>query len=726
MKNLLFKFLFIVIVINARYPLFSQTIELYGNYHTMGIIVNLNENDDPENDAVMTIKYRVVDSTFKEGFPATRTNNTQFVGSLFWLKPNTNYEVIATIQDSTSPSLDGTILQASSKTRENPKRFNAKKSYYVSPNGNDTSYTKSSPGSIEEAVKLVKAGEEIVLLGGIYHTGKLVFAYQGSEESPITIRSAQGERAIFDGADTVKHTWKNEGQGIFSTELDYENTRLIIADNRRLYQYKSMNDLNNLIWELDGFFVEGKKVYVKIQGKNPADLKMIISDKHNAFTVWDKDYFHFRNLTFRNYGQGDWAKAIYFYSSSHNVVDSCLFAMNNLGVGIKYSSDQITVQNCEFYDDTDMWDWNAMKASIVESTLISFYDPVLGRGHVIRNNVFHDCQDGMSPGSFYKNELTTELDIYDNIIYNAGDDGISVDGWASNVRVWNNTIYDVLVGISFAPINKGPAYAIRNLIYNTGYGNSIYRGMSFKFNSGYAKSGKMYLFHNTSDAMMEGVDGFECKIPGDWEQIYTRNNAFTGNRYAISYLVGSGNRPLDMDYDNLFTTAEDEFAYFYDNQSHHYTTFNDFQTATGLEPNGIASNPTFKSSSDGDYSLSKDSPLIDKGVLIPGINDDFYGKNPDIGAYEYIPANSIAKDYAIDKITISPNPAIDLIEIINAAKDCKLFLYDAKQSLKIKTNCDSSNMILDIGNLKSGIYFLVFVDKNQKIKSVKKLVKIDF
>ena len=169
MKNLLFKLLVIVIIINTQYPLFSQTIELYGNYHTMGIIVNLDENDDPENDAVMTIKYRVVDSTFQEGFPATRTNNTQFVGSLFWLTPNTNYEVIATIQDPTSPNLNGTILQASSKTRENPRRFNSKKSYYVSPNGKDTSYTKSSPGSIQEAIKLVKAGEEIVLLGGIYH-----------------------------------------------------------------------------------------------------------------------------------------------------------------------------------------------------------------------------------------------------------------------------------------------------------------------------------------------------------------------------------------------------------------------------------------------------------------------------------------------------------------------------------------------------------------------------
>jgi len=709
MKNLFCKLLFLAIALNIQYTLNSQSLELYGNYHTMGVIIALDENDDPENDAVATIKYRVVDSIFREGFPATRTNSTQFVGSLFWLKPNTNYEVIVTIQDPTSAGLDGTVLTSIAKTRKNPELYNSIKSYYVSPTGSGTLFGKSSPGSIEDAVKLVNAGEEIVMYGGVYHTGKLVFAYQGSKDAPITIRSIQGERAILDGSDTLKHTWINEGQGIYSTELDYKNTRLIIADRRRLYQYKSMDNLNNLTWDLDGFFVDEKKVYVKIRGKNPADLDMIISKEHNAITLWEKDYFHIRNLTFRYFGQGDWAKAIYFYSSSHNVVDSCLFAMNNLGVGIKYNSNQITVQNSEFYDDTDMWDWNAMKASIVENTLLSFYDPVSGRGHVIRNNIFHDCQDGMAPGSFYQNELTTELDIYNNTIYNAGDDGISVDGWASNVRVWNNKIYDVLVGISFAPINKGPAYAIRNLIYNTGYGNSIYRGMSFKFNSGYDKSGKMYLFHNTSDALLEGIDGFECKIPGDWELIYSRNNAFTGNRFAISYLEGSGDRPLDMDYDNLYTSDESKFAYWYDNQSHNYSTLNEFQSETGLEQNGIASKPGFLSSATGDYSLAKESPLIDKAVFIPGINDGFYGDSPDIGAFEWRAPLGVINDEK-SGIIIYPNPASSFLNIVLDNNNTKINSVDiytiSGKKIISKENTESNNLRCNIEELPEGIYII--------------------
>lgn len=34
------------------------------------------------------------------------------------------------------------------------------------------------------------------------------------------------------------------------------------------------------------------------------------------------------------------------------------------------------------------------------------------------------------------------------------------------------------------------------------------------------------------------------------------------------------------------------------------------------------------------YSLQPSSPLIDAGIHIPGINDDFAGSAPDIGALE--------------------------------------------------------------------------------------------
>ncbi len=636
---------FISIIFLAIFSMQLQaaTIALYGNYHTMGVIIGLNDGEDPENDAVANIEYRSQGGTYQEGFPATRTNDTQFAGSIFWLQPGNTYDVRVTITDSTTPGLDNTILEQTGSTRPDPVWHTATTSYYVSPTGSGTAFTEANPGALSDAVSLVQAGEEIVLLDGIYYEGEFNLTRSGNAGEPITIRAQTGASAIMDGSDPSVFAWNDEGNDIYSTTLNVANTQLVVADGRRLYNYNSYSDLDNLIWGLDGFYEDNGTLYVKITGVNPADVEMIISKQHYAFDMTEQDYFHFRDITFRYYGQGNWSKALYFFSSSYNVVDNCTFAVNNNGIGIKYDSDQITIQNCEFYDDSDMWDWDAMKAAgDIESTCISFYDPVYGRGHIIRNNVIHDCMDGMSPGSFYHNPSTQEMDIYDNLIYNSGDDGISADGYVSNVRIWNNTIHDVLTGISFAPIEKGPAYAIRNLVYNTGYGNSDYSGLSFKFNSGYDPSGTMYLFHNTSDAVLPNVDGIEFKIPGDWELVYSRNNAFTGNDFAFSFIETGGNRELDMDFDNLYTTDSDKFAYWYDSQSNYYPTLAAFQTATNLELNGICETPLFTSPATGDYTLQSTSNLINAGVYIPGINDDFVGSAPDIGAFEYQSSLSVA------------------------------------------------------------------------------------
>ena len=45
--------------------------------------------------------------------------------------------------------------------------------------------------------------------------------------------------------------------------------------------------------------------------------------------------------------------------------------------------------------------------------------------------------------------------------------------------------------------------------------------------------------------------------------------------------------------------------------------------------------PAFADAANGDYTLRPASGLIDAGAVIPGINDDYVGSAPDIGAYEH-------------------------------------------------------------------------------------------
>jgi hypothetical protein len=220
--------------------------------------------------------------------------------------------------------------------------------------------------------------------------------------------------------------------------------------------------------------------------------------------------------------------------------------------------------------------------------------------------------------------------VYENLVYNAGDDGVETDGQCSNVRLWGNTFHDVLMGISLAPVYTGPVYAIRNLIYRTGVGNNSFTGSPFKFNSGYGASGPMVLLHNTADAALPGNNGLYVKAPGTWALIYARNNIWAGTAYAVENYNTS--QPIDLDYDDLWNGNTGDLARW---NNVRYATLAAFTGATGQEPHGMSTVPGFANPANGEYALTSTSQLIDEGTLIPGINDDYAGAAPDVGAFEY-------------------------------------------------------------------------------------------
>jgi hypothetical protein len=211
-----------------------------------------------------------------------------------------------------------------------------------------------------------------------------------------------------------------------------------------------------------------------------------------------------------------------------------------------------------------------------------------------------------------------------------GDDGMETDGQCSNVRIWGNTFHDVLMGISLAPVYDGPVYAIRNLIYRTGMGNNDFTGSPFKFNSGYGQSGPMILFHNTADAALPGNNGLYVKAPGTWDTITARNNVWAGTAYAVENY--NTEQPIDLDYDDLWNGGSGDLVRW---DGTRYATLAAFTADTGQEPHGLNLDPGFADAGDGDYSLDPASDLIDAGIAIPGINDDYAGGGPDVGAYEY-------------------------------------------------------------------------------------------
>ncbi len=607
-------------------------LELCGTFHAMGVIVELSSGDDPDGDAVAELAYRPTGSTgpYQPGYPLSRVEDTRFVGSLFWLEPGTSYDVRVTFVDGDGV-LDGTKVRGSATTRAESTVQTAVHSYYVSPGGSGSVCSVAQPCSLTEGLSQAQPGDEVVLRGGEYYEGGISLPRSGEDGAPITIVGYDGEEAILDGGDPAKFTWTAQGGGVYRTTVNVGDPHLVTAGGDRLYPYGSLSDLQGLIWGIPGFYVDGTSLYVRLAADaDPNGVEMVVSRFNYAFYV-EQDFIHLRDLTLRHYGQGDWAKAVYFDGASDNLVQGCTFAINDVGIGIKRASHRNLIEENEFYDTVFDWPWDGVKGgSGLETGGVVFYDPATGRGNVIRRNVFHDYFDGLNACPSWTAGLTNETDVYENLVYRAGDDGMETDGRCSNVRIWSNTFHDVLMGISLAPVYTGPVYAIRNVIYRTGVGNNDYTGSPFKFNSGYGTSGPMYLFHNTADAALPGNNGLYVKAPGTWAEMVARNNVWAGTAFAVENYNTS--QPIDLDHDDLWNDNLDDLVRW---DGTRYATLGAFSSGTGQESHGLSVEPGFVDTGSGDYSLSQDSDLIDSGQVIPGINDDYVGAAPDIGAYEY-------------------------------------------------------------------------------------------
>ncbi len=668
-------------------------LDLYGTFNSMGVIVTLDASNDPDRDAISNLEYRLSGETiYRRGFPLTRMADTRFVGSLFWLEPGSIYDVRVGFSDADNDPINGVVLTDSSSTRAEITIPIASHTYYVSTNGNGTGCSLASPCQLEEGLSQVHPGEEVVLRGGTYYQGDLSLPRSGVAGAPIVIRSFTGETAILNGADPAVFNWDSQGSGIYHTTANVADSYLVLANGERLLPYRSMADLQTLHWGIPGFYVNGVDLYVHLAGDaDPNNAAMIVSRFSSAFTI-EQNYIYFLNLTFQHFGVGDYPKALYFFNASDNLVQGCIFAMNNLGIGIKYDSHRNVIQDNLFYDAIFSWPWDSFYAGEVpyDGGGIRFYSPSDGRGTVIRNNTFHDFFDGFGACPEETSAITNETDIYHNLVYNSGDDGMETDGRCSNVRIWGNTLHDVLMGISLAPVYDGPVYAIRNLIYRTGAGNNDYSGSAFKFNSGYDQSGLMYLFHNTGDAFLTDPlsSGLHIKSPGSWTMITARNNIWSGTDYSISN--ANPDQPIDLDYDDLCTTRPGELAWWSNLDDRHLNTLLELQTATGQELHGMNALPGFTDAASGDYTLADSSELIDAGLVIPGINDNYLGSAPDIGAFEYegfgFTLSAIPNSHAIQpggtavytltlqslggftdtvQLTVS-NPSPDLIVILDA------------------------------------------------------------
>src|SRR4030095_9330096 len=239
-------------------------------------------------------------------------------------------------------------------------------------------------------------------------------------------------------------------------------------------------------------------------------------------------------------------------------------------------------------------------------------------------------------------------DIYNNDIHVTGDDFIEADGGVHNIPVMRNRgVNAAHTGLSAQSIFGGPAYYIRNVVYNTPValkfanpaGVVVYHNTFIAENRTAQRASNADLRHN----LFVGTDGATGITVLGGPTAYSRYdfNGYRPNRGAeFNYSWLGPRQGMQVDYDRP------------QNEAQRFKTLAEFAAATGQEAHGVEVDydifenlrpPIPPDSSKGspphetadlNVRLKTGSKAMDAGVRIPNVNDGFAGRAPDLGAYE--------------------------------------------------------------------------------------------
>jgi len=611
------------------------------------------------------------ESQWHNGVDMTFDRKKRLVWASIWpLEQGTTVEVKATFKpsaDAKPQTLDGTVT-----TRTLILEAKGGRTFYVSPSGDD-----GNPGTRERAFKTlqhaadtVRAGDTVYAMSGVYKERYLFRKLKGTEGKPIVFMAAPGQKPIIDGSTTIekgKGAWRKAGKGIYSTALDVkpDGKGYLAQDGKRMFRCWSLDDLkaNKLGVPRAWFFDDkAKKLFIMPgSGVDPEEHEYKVVFADYGVSLQASQYVVVRGFEVRYFGSA--AVGITEGARGCIVIDNVLHHAPGAVVMSGYDSTDNVVWRNDMYDEGLVdFTWSQIKASEYRRQGLTC---ATGRGSSICYNRVHEFFDCLDPETWQmveNIERNRDLDVMYNELYNSGDDAIEADGGGVNMRIHGNHIRNAFSAISIAPVERGPVYVTRN--------EASYKHLMLKLNVGDSDSrGWAFVYHNSGYCVLkDGADaGIAVSFPPlgfiPLENKVFRNNAFLAREYAI--LHNCANYSLDYDcYYGLPGQKQPVFSWDSLDAAGKRTTFDtrdfaQYVQKTGSELHGLYADPGFVSTPDvatvmsvpyeegyvsrgamvkdgnpGDLRLESTSPCIDRGVVIRGINEDFKGKAPDVGAVE--------------------------------------------------------------------------------------------
>ncbi|HYE17875.1 MAG TPA: right-handed parallel beta-helix repeat-containing protein [Tepidisphaeraceae bacterium] len=260
---------------------------------------------------------------------------------------------------------------------------------------------------------------------------------------------------------------------------------------------------------------------------------------------------------------------------------------------------------------------------------------VTGAGHVVAYNRIRAFADAMDT---YPSPRVEAIDFHHNDCTEMTDDGCELDYSQRNTRCFANRFTNVFQGISVQPVFGGPTYVFRNALYNVPM-------EPFKIHNG--PSGALF-YHNT---VVKKGPPMLVLTPEPASNLVMRNNLFVGTNYVAGVKMSACAweclpRMTYCDFDYSAFVGEGYPVYLKWNGTR-YPTFEAMRAKSPIERNALrlkaaglfASGAVPPSDEKVEQKVTDLRPaagagVVDAGEVLPGFNDGFGGKGPDIGAYE--------------------------------------------------------------------------------------------
>ena len=565
------------------------------------------------------------------------------------------------------------------------------KIYYVAPNGQTekSGETLSNPTTIEGAIERVKTGDVIVMRGGIYRTGNLVFN-QG-----ITIQPYADEQPVLKGT-YIATKWKNLGNGLWSTQWSrlfpskpadwWQRNR----EGKKTPQYLFNNDMvfvnGNFLqakgWEGEvnenSYYIDydAGLVYIGIDPTNKmveitafdAALVRTINDCHGKTS--DHKGPVIRGITFTGYAyraieiegkepEGLSAEADHGKDVIGTTLENCTISFCSRVAGY-FRGDHLTIRNCRVSD-----------TSTEGIYVIGSSDVLLEKNIFTRNNIekitgyypaavkiFNQCYRATC-----RDNLIINLPYSNGIWYDVGNvDGRFINNWVEGVGDINSEFSTAQPWPSnngfFFEISKG-AICAGNVFVNCDHGLWVLNSSDVKIYQNTFVNSTVCIARNARSAAGDHF-GWHPSTGPDIDKrdghIFV-NNLLTGDKDFKRLLLyvwqpdSLGNRVSNpqlkqFDYNMYVRTSESAnnpiilwSPVKYDNSQRLFNSLEEFQK---LYPdfsihsryfpnyNGLL----FKCSYLSNYELLKDFPESESGTQLPAVvNSLIHQSKKFIGAY---------------------------------------------------------------------------------------------